>query len=112
MRLVDYFSADDERSMAADNTSAFNCRLVPGTTVWSQHSYGRAVDVNPLENPEVKDDVIDPPAAAPWADRRISAPGMIHHGDTAWKAFALVGWKWGGDWRSLQDYQHFSANGY
>lgn len=51
MTPVEAFSGDDEKSMAADNTSAFNCRIVPGTTVWSQHAYGRAVDVDPLENP-------------------------------------------------------------
>lgn len=112
MRLVDYFGGDDERSMAADNTSAFNCRLVPGTSTWSQHAYGRAVDVDPLENPEIRDGQIDPPGAAPFADRSQDRPGMISHGDWAWRAFAAVGWKWGGDWVSLQDYQHFSANGY
>lgn len=111
MRLVDYFGADDEASMAADNTSAFNCRLVPGTSTWSQHSYGRAVDVNPLENPEIRDGQIDPPSAASWADRTQERIGMIHHGDAAWAAFAAVGWPWGGDWSSLKDYQHFSANG-
>jgi hypothetical protein len=111
MRLVDVFGADDEKSMAADNTSAFNCRLVPGTAVWSQHAFGRAVDVNPLENPEVVNGQVDPPSSAPWADRSRSVPGMIHHGDPTWNAFVAVGWKWGGDWNSPKDYQHFSANG-
>ena len=54
MRLVDFYGGDDESSVAADNSSAFNCRLVPGTSAWSQHAYGRAVDVNPLENPEIQ----------------------------------------------------------
>jgi poly-gamma-glutamate synthesis protein (capsule biosynthesis protein) len=111
MRLVDYFGADDEVSMTADNTSAFNCRLVPGTSTWSQHAYGRAVDVDPLENPEINAGNIDSPSAAPWADRNQTRPGMIHHGDAAWRAFVSVGWKWGGDWSSLKDFQHFSANG-
>lgn len=111
MRLVDDFAGDDEQSMAADNTSAFNCRLVPGTSAWSEHAYGRAVDVNPLENPWVRDGQVDPPGAAPWADRTRSDPGMIRHGDAAWQAFIAVGWEWGGDWRTLKDYQHFSANG-
>jgi hypothetical protein len=112
MRPIDDFGGVDETSMLADNTSAFNCAKVPGTSVWSQHSYGMAVDVDPFENPEVRDGAIDPPAAAAWADRTRSDPAMIAHGDAAWRAFAAIGWIWGGDWHSLKDYQHFSANGY
>ena len=111
MRLVDDFGGDDERSMLADNTSAFNCRLVPGTSVWAQHAYGLAVDINPFENPEIQDGQADPPAAAAWADRSRSSPAMISEGDAAWRAFRAIGWTWGGDWRSLKDYMHFSANG-
>ena len=111
MRLVDYYGGDDEKSMVADNTSAFNCRLVPGTSVWSQHALGRAVDVNPLENPEVRGSQIDPLAAAPWADRNRLDPAMIRPYGAAWRAFVAAGWKWGGDWTSLKDYMHFSANG-
>jgi D-alanyl-D-alanine carboxypeptidase-like protein len=111
MRVVDDFGGDDERSMLADNTSAFNCRLVPGTSVWAQHAYGTAVDINPFENPEIRDGKADPPAAAAWADRSRSSPAMIRHGDAVWLAFDSIGWAWGGDWRSLKDYQHFSANG-
>ena len=111
MRLVDDFGGDDERSMLADNTSAFNCRLVPGTSVWAQHAYGLAVDINPFENPEIQDGQADPPAAVAWADRSRSSPAMISEGDAAWRAFRAIGWTWGGDWRSLKDYMHFSANG-
>jgi hypothetical protein len=111
MRVVDDFGGADERSMLADNTSAFNCRLVSGTTSWSQHAYGLAVDINPVENPEINGGVVDPPAGAAWADRTRSSPAVIRHGDAAWNAFRAVGWGWGGDWSSLKDYQHFSANG-
>jgi D-alanyl-D-alanine carboxypeptidase-like protein len=111
MRPVDVFGGDDERSMRADNTSAFSCRIVPGTSVWSQHAYGLAVDINPLQNPEISNGLIDPPAAAPWADRSRSSAGMIKEGDAAWQAFRAVGWIWGGDWTSPKDYMHFSANG-
>ena len=111
MRVVDDFGGDDERSMLADNTSAFNCRLVPGTSVWSQHAYGLAVDINPFENPEIQNGQVDPPAAAAWADRSRSSAAMIREGDAAWSAFRSIGWTWGGDWRSLKDYMHFSANG-
>jgi len=111
MRVVDDFGGDDERSMLADNTSAFNCRLVPGTNVWAQHAYGLAVDINPFENPEIQNSTVDPSAAAAWADRSRSSPAMIRDGDAAWRAFHAIGWTWGGDWRSLKDYMHFSANG-
>jgi hypothetical protein len=51
IRFVDAYGADDHRSMAADNTSAFNCRFVAGTSRWSEHAFGRAIDLNPVENP-------------------------------------------------------------
>jgi D-alanyl-D-alanine carboxypeptidase len=111
MRVVDDFGGDDEHSMLADNTSAFNCRLVPGTNVWAQHAYGLAVDINPFENPEIQGGQVDPAAAAAWADRSRVSPAMIKDGDAAWRAFRAIGWTWGGDWRSLKDYMHFSANG-
>ena len=111
MRVVDDFGGGDERSMLADNTSAFNCRLVPGASVWAQHAYGLAVDINPFENPEIQGGQVDPPAAAAWADRSRVSPAMITDGGAAWRAFRAIGWPWGGDWRSLKDYMHFSANG-
>lgn len=109
MRLVDDFAGSDDASVAADNTSAFNCRTVAGTTRWSQHSYGRAVDVNPFENPYVSGSGVSPPAAAAYARRTPLRTGMI--AADAVSAFAAQGWEWGGNWRSVQDYQHFSANG-
>jgi hypothetical protein len=111
MRVVDVFGGSDERSMRADNTSAFNCRPIPGTTSWSEHAYGLAVDINPFENPEVTGGAVDPPAAAAWASRSRHNRAMIRHGDAVWRAFISVGWQWGGDWISPKDYQHFSANG-
>jgi len=111
MRPVEAYGGSDERSMLADNTSAFNCRGVPGSTAWSQHAYGRAVDLNPFENPEVRGSQIDPPAASAWANRSRAGPAVIHHGDAAWRAFTAVGWTWGGDWSYPLDYMHFSANG-
>jgi hypothetical protein len=113
MRLVDHYGADDHRSMNADNTSAFNCREVagqPGT--WSQHAYGRAIDLNPRENPYVTSSgFVSPPACAPYADRSRHAKGMVHRGDRAFEAFARIGWEWGGDWNYPKDFQHFSATG-
>ena len=112
MRLVDEYGGDDDRSMAADNTSAFNCRYVKGTTRWSEHSYGRAIDINPIENPYVyRSGEADPPAGQPYANRSRRAPGMIHDGDAVVDAWAASGWRWGGYWSGAKDYQHFSRSG-
>jgi hypothetical protein len=114
MRLVDAYGADDRRSMAADNTSAFNCRFVAGSAgVWSEHAYGRAVDVNPVENPYVTaSGYVSPPEGAPYAQRARRAKGVIHRGGAVVEAFAAVGWEWGGNWPWPKDYQHFSASGH
>jgi len=114
MRLVDAYGADDHRSMAADNTSAFNCRFVAGSSgVWSEHAYGRAIDVNPIENPYVTaSGYVSPPAGAPFVDRGKRAPGLIHRGGAVVAAFAAAGWEWGGDWPWPKDFQHFSASGH
>jgi hypothetical protein len=112
MRLVDEYGGDDDRSMAANNTSAFNCRESTGHPgVWSEHSYGRAIDINPLNNPYVAGGTVLPPEGAAYADRSRQARGMIHDGDAVVRAFASIGWEWGGDWSSIKDYQHFSASG-
>jgi poly-gamma-glutamate synthesis protein (capsule biosynthesis protein) len=112
MRLVDAYGADDHRSMAADNTSAFNCRFVAGTDEWSEHAYGRAIDVNPIENPYVTGSgYVSPPAGLPYADRSHRVAGLIHRGPVV-RAFAAIGWEWGGDWLGTMDYQHFSASGH
>jgi len=113
MILVDRFGADDKRSMRADNTSGFNCRYRAGVCCrWSQHAYGRAIDVDPVENPFVWSGGFSPPNGRPFLDRSQHRRGMIHHHDTVWWAFHAVGWSWGGDWRTEKDYQHFSANGH
>ena len=113
MDLIDRYGGDDHRSMNADNTSAFNCRFVAGTSRWSMHAYGRAIDVNPIENPYVSGSHVSPPAGAPYADRSSDAAGVIHGGDAVVKAFARrAGWQWlGYGPQSYRDYQHFSANG-
>lgn len=113
MRLVEAYGGNDHRSMAADNTSAFNCRFVAGSGgVWSEHAYGRALDLNPLENPYVTESgYVSPPAGAPYADRSRHAQGLIHRGGPVVAAFAAAGWEWGGNWAWPRDYQHFSATG-
>jgi hypothetical protein len=112
MRLIDAYSANDRRSMAADNTSAFNCRYVSGTSRWSEHAYGRAIDVNPIENPYTDGaGYFSPPAGARFGDRSQRAKGLIHRGGNVVRAFAAIGWEWGGDWSGIKDYQHFSLTG-
>ncbi|MGB7686285.1 MAG: M15 family metallopeptidase [Solirubrobacterales bacterium] len=112
MRLVDAYGADDHRSMDADNTSAFNCRVVAGTDRWSEHAYGHAIDLNPRENPYVTaSGYVSPVAGKPYADRSRRVPGLIHRRGPVVAAFAAAGWEWGGNWSWPKDYQHFSAHG-
>ncbi len=102
-----YPGGDDERSMADNNTSAFNCRRIPGSGNWAQHAYGRAIDVNPLLNPSVDHGAFEPKNAAVYLDRRRIEPGLLHPGDPAVRVFTDAGWRWGGSWKSPIDYQHF-----
>ena len=104
------YRGDDRASMAADNTSAFNCRRAIGsaTRSWSMHAYGLAVDVNPVENPYVLNGRPLPPAGRAYLDRSRLRPGMAVPGGVLVRAFEAVGWKWGGRFR---DYQHFSTTG-
>ena len=111
MEPVDVYEGDDDLSMAANNTSAFNCRPVTGGSSWSEHSFGSAIDVNPLVNPYVVGGTVLPPEGAAYADRSLDAPGMIHDGDLVVETFATHGWIWGGTWSSPKDYQHFSTSG-
>ena len=112
MRLVDHYGADDMRSMKANNTSAFNCRWRAGVCCrWSQHAYGRALDLNPVQNPFVWSGGVSPPAGEDYLDRSDRRRGMVFHHDRVWWAFHAAGWKWGGDWTGEKDYQHFSVNG-
>ena len=103
-----YPAADDELSMQDDNTSAFNCRGIPGSGHWSQHAYGRAIDLNPRLNPCVyATGSFQPQNAADYLDRGRSDPGLLHDGDPAVRVFTDRGWRWGGDWTAPTDYQHF-----
>jgi hypothetical protein len=111
MQLVERYGADDDRSMAADNTSGFNCRRVYPGGPWSAHAFGLAIDINPVENPYITSGGVSPPAGAGFVDRSQYRKGMIHAGDAVVRAFAAVGWTWGGAWRYPKDYQHFSATG-
>jgi hypothetical protein len=109
---VEAYGASDFRSIEADNTSAFNCRYVEGTTRWSEHSYGRAIDLNPIENPYVTAaGTTAHRASRPYLRRAPYRPGMAVEGGVAVRAFEAAGWGWGGRWSGDRDYQHFSASG-
>ncbi len=109
---VDAYGGSDFRSIEADNTSAFNCRYVDGTTRWSEHAYGRAIDLNPIENPYVTSSgTTSHRSSRPYLRRSPYRPGMAVEGGALVRAFAAVGWSWGGSWSGARDYQHFSASG-
>lgn len=112
MEPIDVYGGSDDASIAADNTSAFNCRnaVASGPPTWSQHAYGLAIDVNPVENPYILEGDVLPPAGKAFVDRRNVRPGMAVRGGELVAAFADAGWSWGGVWAN-PDYQHFSAAG-
>lgn len=114
MQLIDDYDADDEKSMTTNNTSCFNFRVVAGTQTVSKHGKGLAVDINPLYNPCVKTrngvTTVQPEAGTKYAHRRAARndiPYKIDRNDLAYRLFNAEGFTWGGDWRSLKDYQHF-----
>ncbi|HEY4348336.1 MAG TPA: M15 family metallopeptidase [Gaiellaceae bacterium] len=113
MEPIDRYRGSDDRSMAADNTSAFNCRyaVATGPKRWSVHAYGEAIDVDPLENPYLLGSTVYPPRGRTYLDRTDLRPGMARPGGSLNEAFARVGWQWGGRWSGSPDYQHFSATG-
>ncbi|HHV09661.1 MAG TPA: M15 family metallopeptidase [Clostridiales bacterium] len=112
MVLIDEYNADDNASMAANNTSAFCYRVIDnGSKRLSNHSYGLAIDINPLYNPYVRPidgkTVISPEEGAEYADRTLDNPYYIRKGDICYQAFTSRGFTWGGDWKNPKDYQHF-----
>jgi hypothetical protein len=113
LQPIDAYDGKDERSLAADNTAAFNCRYVigPGPRRWSVHAYGEAIDVNPVENPYLESGRVHPRAGRAYLDRSRRRPGMAVPGGVLVRAFATVGWQWGGCWTGSPDYQHFSSTG-
>jgi D-alanyl-D-alanine carboxypeptidase-like protein len=113
MLPIDVFHGSDSRSTAADNTSSFNCRfaVAPGAKHWSMHAYGEAVDVDTVENPYIENGVVLPANARAYGDRSNVRRGMAVAGGVLVRAFAAVGWSWGGVWSPSPDYQHFSTNG-
>lgn len=114
VRLIDEYNGDDTASMADNNTSCFNYRVVDGTTSLSKHAYGLAIDVNPYYNPYVVfnkngdgDTYISPPGSEIYADRSQNFPYKIDENDLCYRLFTEHGFTWGGNWNSSKDYQHF-----
>lgn len=112
LRLVDEYGGDDVRSMADNNSSAFNYRVIAGTDTLSRHALGMAIDVNPLYNPYITflpdgTEHCSPPQALPYTDRTHDFPMKIDKNDLCFKLFTERGFVWGGDWSHAKDYQHF-----
>jgi hypothetical protein len=113
MKLVSDFKGNDWQSIEAGNTSAFNCRKATGSKKWSKHSYGRAIDINPLENPYVsRKGHISHKASLKYKKRQHlnhtpSDRAVLLKNDKATLIFKKYGFTWGGDWRTIKDYQHF-----
>ncbi len=108
LQPVSAYRGSDDASMAADNTSGFNCRFVGVTSRWSLHAYGEAIDVNTVENPYIRGSTVSPPAGRAYLDRSRYRKGMAVPDGVLVRAFASVGWKWGAGYG---DYQHFSTTG-
>ena len=110
MQLIDDFEADDQCSMAANNTSCFNYRTISGTQTVSKHGKGMAIDINPFYNPCVKGSRVEPKEGRKWAfrrEQRHDIPMKIDRRDLCYRLFVKHGFRWGGNWRTLKDYQHF-----
>jgi len=114
MTLVSDYKGNDWQSIEADNTSAFNCRNATGSKKWSKHSYGKAIDINPIENPYIsRKGYISHKESLVYKKRvhkynTYADKAILLKNDEAVKIFKTFGWKWGGDWSGVKDYQHFS----
>ena len=114
MKLVSDYKGNDWQSIESGNTSAFNCRSATGSKKWSKHSYGKAIDINPIENPYIsRSGRISHKASLKYRKRvhkksTSADKALLLKNDKATKIFEKHGWKWGGDWPGVKDYQHFS----
>lgn len=107
MQLIDEFGADDELSMQRNNTSCFCYRTVSGSGKLSKHAQGKAIDINPLYNPYIRGAKVQPKTGRKYVQRGRAFPYKIERGDLLWRLFTQHGFRWGGAWRSMKDYQHF-----
>jgi hypothetical protein len=107
MKRIEAFSGDDDASMNANNTSAFNCRVIKGRKTYSRHAYGLAIDINPVQNPYDNGTTVSPPSGQSYLSRSSEIMGMITAQGPVVSIFYKYGWKWGGAWKRTKDYQHF-----
>lgn len=107
LQLIDHYGADDNRSMRANNSSCFCFRTVAGQRRLSKHAQGLAIDLNPLWNPCVKGNRVEPQEGRRYASRSAKMKGKMAAGDAVVKLFQSHGARWGGHWKSKKDYQHF-----
>lgn len=107
IRLIDFYGTQDYLSMADNNSVAFNFRNIAGTNRLSRHALGRAIDINPIQNPYIRGSTVWPDAGQNYLDRFYVRPGMIVRGDVVYRAFTSRGWTWGGNWTLPRDYHHF-----
>jgi hypothetical protein len=111
MRVITKEEIDAHPTGDWNDTTSFVCRPAVGSQNWSQHAYGLAVDINPFHNPYLKNDLVLPELATAYLERDDARPGMVFAGDVVTEAFAEIGFGWGGNWRSLKDWMHFSQSG-
>lgn len=112
MVLANGYMGNDPPLALRNNTAGFNCRKSVGDGTWSEHAFGRAVDINPDQNPYVSPSGrVEPPFGRPWLDRTRNDPAMIRSGDVVVRAFRAIGWRWGGTYRRSKDWMHFSVTG-
>ncbi len=104
---INFYDCNDDKSMEDNNTSAFNYRTVSGSRKLSDHSFGRAIDINPLLNPYIRRSKVQPENGRKYTDRENHVEGMIQKNDCVVQEFKSRGWQWGGDWKYSKDYQHF-----
>ncbi len=115
MLLVDEYGGDDNRSMEDNNSSAFNYRMIAGTTRLSRHSLGLAIDINPRYNPYIRPGengavIVEPSGSEAYADRHIDFAHKIDENDLCYRLFVGHGFTWGGSWNTVKDYQHFQKS--
>lgn len=116
VKLIDAYGGDDFNSIEDNNTSAFNCRLTTGAKTMSAHARGRAIDLNPLINPYVDKTGTSHTKSKAFVTKqqrdKSKSAGMIKPNGIVVRIFKKYGWKWGGEWTTIKDYQHFSKDGH
>lgn len=110
IKIIDKYKASDELSMKNNNSSSFCYRLKTNGKGVSKHGLGLAIDINPVQNPYIRKGVVLPIEGKKYVDRNKIKTGMILKNDVCYNAFINKGWEWGGDWKTMKDYQHFEKN--